>query len=339
MARRCCWPTATSASAVTRRGSCGGLANCCDSGGRCVAEFDSAIDGIALGMGPAGIVAHDRPVVPVGIGRHRLRGAAGRRRRPCGRGDPPDRPPRRGQPGGDMKTATLRGTAVTARVGLALGVAVAVCFVTGLISHFIQHPQPWFFWPTRPVWLYRVTQGLHVISRHRRHSADHRQAVVGVAEAVRASDHRWSGPADRAVVDPGAGRRRCCFSCHRAAEHRAVVCVQVLLHHQPLRDGLRRGGRGARAHRRQAAGHPSRAGRARRRHACHWSGRRGARCCAGRGWRWRSRRSSPRGRRFRCCARCRCSRRVRAKGRKGFRSTGRRSRRACCAARGHPTTG
>ena len=63
-----------------------------------------------------------------------------------------------------MKTATLRGTAVTARVGLWLGVVVTVCFVTGLISHFIQHPQPWFFWPTRPVWLYRVTQGLHVIS-------------------------------------------------------------------------------------------------------------------------------------------------------------------------------
>jgi DMSO/TMAO reductase YedYZ molybdopterin-dependent catalytic subunit len=63
-----------------------------------------------------------------------------------------------------MKTTTLRGTAVTARVGVWLGVVVAVCFVTGLISHFIQHPQPWFFWPTRPVWLYRVTQGLHVIS-------------------------------------------------------------------------------------------------------------------------------------------------------------------------------
>jgi DMSO/TMAO reductase YedYZ molybdopterin-dependent catalytic subunit len=63
-----------------------------------------------------------------------------------------------------VKPASLRGTAVTARVGLALGVAVAVCFLTGLISHFIQHPQPWFFWPTRPVWLYRLTQGLHVIS-------------------------------------------------------------------------------------------------------------------------------------------------------------------------------
>jgi DMSO/TMAO reductase YedYZ molybdopterin-dependent catalytic subunit len=63
-----------------------------------------------------------------------------------------------------VKPSRLRGTAVTARVGLAIGVAVAVCFLTGLISHFIQHPQPWFFWPTRPVWLYRVTQGLHVIS-------------------------------------------------------------------------------------------------------------------------------------------------------------------------------
>lgn len=60
--------------------------------------------------------------------------------------------------------STLRGTAITARVGVALGVAVAVCFVTGLISHFIQHPQSWFYWPTRPVGLYRFTQGLHVVS-------------------------------------------------------------------------------------------------------------------------------------------------------------------------------
>lgn len=57
---------------------------------------------------------------------------------------------------------SLRGTAVTARVGVWLGVAVTVCFGTGLISHLIQHPQPWFFWPAGPVWLYRFTQGLHV---------------------------------------------------------------------------------------------------------------------------------------------------------------------------------
>lgn len=58
----------------------------------------------------------------------------------------------------------LRGAAVTARVGVALGGAVAVCFATGLMSHFIQHPPPSFGWPTRPVWLYRLTQGLHVAS-------------------------------------------------------------------------------------------------------------------------------------------------------------------------------
>ena len=42
-------------------------------------------------------------------------------------------------------TSTLRGTAITTRVGLALGVAVTICFVTGFISHFVRHPQPWFY--------------------------------------------------------------------------------------------------------------------------------------------------------------------------------------------------
>jgi DMSO/TMAO reductase YedYZ molybdopterin-dependent catalytic subunit len=49
-----------------------------------------------------------------------------------------------------------------ARVGVWLGTAFLVCFVTGLISHLIQHPPGWFGWPAGPVWLYRVTQGLHV---------------------------------------------------------------------------------------------------------------------------------------------------------------------------------
>jgi DMSO/TMAO reductase YedYZ molybdopterin-dependent catalytic subunit len=62
------------------------------------------------------------------------------------------------------RKTVLRSTPVTARIGVWLGAAVAVCFTTGLLSHFIQHPQPWFFWPTRPVWLYRLTQGLHVVS-------------------------------------------------------------------------------------------------------------------------------------------------------------------------------
>ncbi|MBQ0982754.1 molybdopterin-dependent oxidoreductase [Micromonospora sp. M61] len=53
---------------------------------------------------------------------------------------------------------------VAARLGLWLGVAFGLCFVTGLLSHYIQHPPGWFTWPTRPVNLYRVTQGVHVLS-------------------------------------------------------------------------------------------------------------------------------------------------------------------------------
>jgi DMSO/TMAO reductase YedYZ molybdopterin-dependent catalytic subunit len=49
-----------------------------------------------------------------------------------------------------------------ARTGLWLGVAFLVCFATGLISDLIQNPPGWFTWPASPVWLYRVTQGVHV---------------------------------------------------------------------------------------------------------------------------------------------------------------------------------
>nr|WP_253649046.1 molybdopterin-dependent oxidoreductase [Williamsia deligens] len=62
----------------------------------------------------------------------------------------------------DRTDTPVRGARVTARVGVALGVCFAICFVTGLLSHWIQHPPGWFAWPTRPVWLYRFTQGLHV---------------------------------------------------------------------------------------------------------------------------------------------------------------------------------
>ena len=61
-------------------------------------------------------------------------------------------------------TAPAHDERVTSKIGLALAVTFTTCFVTGLISHLIQHPPEWFFWPSRPVWLYRVTQGLHVIS-------------------------------------------------------------------------------------------------------------------------------------------------------------------------------
>lgn len=63
------------------------------------------------------------------------------------------------------ETFTSRGRtpAVTSRVGVGLGIAITICFVTGLLSHAAQD-LVWFPWPTSPSWGYRVTQGAHVIS-------------------------------------------------------------------------------------------------------------------------------------------------------------------------------
>lgn len=62
------------------------------------------------------------------------------------------------------RVSGARGPEVASRVGSALGAAILTCFVTGLLSHWIQHPPSWFWWPAHPVWLYRFTQGLHVVT-------------------------------------------------------------------------------------------------------------------------------------------------------------------------------
>jgi hypothetical protein len=59
-------------------------------------------------------------------------------------------------------TSTLRSTAVTSRIGLVLGVAIAILFVTGLLSHYQYEPWRWLPVPAKPVWGYRLTQGIHV---------------------------------------------------------------------------------------------------------------------------------------------------------------------------------
>ncbi|MFG2961464.1 molybdopterin-dependent oxidoreductase [Streptomyces sp. NPDC048291] len=58
----------------------------------------------------------------------------------------------------DARTATV--------IGRWLGPAFVVCFVTGLVSHVMQHPPGWLAddIPSRPAWGYRLTQGLHVAS-------------------------------------------------------------------------------------------------------------------------------------------------------------------------------
>jgi hypothetical protein len=59
-------------------------------------------------------------------------------------------------------SSTLRSTAVTARLGRALGIAIGICFVTGLLSLYQYSPWSWLPEPASPVWGYRVTQGLHI---------------------------------------------------------------------------------------------------------------------------------------------------------------------------------
>jgi DMSO/TMAO reductase YedYZ molybdopterin-dependent catalytic subunit len=70
----------------------------------------------------------------------------------------------------------LRGPWLTSVFGLALLVALPIVILTGLLSYIAYAPQlgqaipadvgwlrlPGFTWPTRPSWLYRLTQGLHV---------------------------------------------------------------------------------------------------------------------------------------------------------------------------------
>jgi hypothetical protein len=47
-------------------------------------------------------------------------------------------------------------------LGRLLAIAFLLCFGTGIYSHFIQDPLPGMVFLTRPVWLYQVSQGIHI---------------------------------------------------------------------------------------------------------------------------------------------------------------------------------
>ncbi|GAB3992019.1 molybdopterin-dependent oxidoreductase [Nocardioides marmoraquaticus] len=61
-------------------------------------------------------------------------------------------------------TSPLRHERLTARLGTWLGACFAICFLTGLYSHWYYLPDASLVPPTRPVWGYRLTQGLHVLT-------------------------------------------------------------------------------------------------------------------------------------------------------------------------------
>jgi hypothetical protein len=67
-------------------------------------------------------------------------------------------------PTGESFPSPLHHPRVATVLGRWLGVAITICFLTGLFSHFEQATPGWLVIPSRPASLYRVTQGLHVLS-------------------------------------------------------------------------------------------------------------------------------------------------------------------------------
>lgn len=61
-------------------------------------------------------------------------------------------------------TSSLRHERLSARIGTWLGIAFGICFLTGMISHWYYLPDLPIVPPVRPVWGYRVTQGVHVLT-------------------------------------------------------------------------------------------------------------------------------------------------------------------------------
>jgi hypothetical protein len=61
-------------------------------------------------------------------------------------------------------TSPLHDEWVASVLGVSLGVAFTVCFLTGLVDYLAQHPPDWFHLPVSPINLYRVNEGVHVVT-------------------------------------------------------------------------------------------------------------------------------------------------------------------------------
>ena len=58
--------------------------------------------------------------------------------------------------------STVRSTALTARLGRVLAIAISISLITGLLSLYQYEPWSWLPAPASPAWGYRLTQGVHV---------------------------------------------------------------------------------------------------------------------------------------------------------------------------------
>ncbi len=93
----------------------------------------------------------------------------------------------------DRFTSPLHSPRVASILGITLGVTFTLCFATGLVTWWIQHPPAWFAWPARPAGLYRITQGLHVASGIA-------SIPLLLAKLWAVYPHFWSWPAVRNVA-------------------------------------------------------------------------------------------------------------------------------------------
>lgn len=57
-----------------------------------------------------------------------------------------------------------RSTRLTVQLGRWLGPAFLLCFVTGIFSHLLQEPGSLPLFPLRPVWIYQLSQGVHLVT-------------------------------------------------------------------------------------------------------------------------------------------------------------------------------
>jgi DMSO/TMAO reductase YedYZ molybdopterin-dependent catalytic subunit len=49
-------------------------------------------------------------------------------------------------------------------MGIGLGLSFTICFLTGMVDYLAQHPPSWFHLPVHPINLFRITEGVHVLT-------------------------------------------------------------------------------------------------------------------------------------------------------------------------------
>lgn len=65
---------------------------------------------------------------------------------------------------GHLSIDAIHHPRIAISIGRLLALVFTICFFTGIFSHFLQHPLPFMATPSRPVDLYRFTQGAHVLA-------------------------------------------------------------------------------------------------------------------------------------------------------------------------------